>query len=137
MKIFILDKTSFLLPDSHGTTCSNYRCKKVSRFPPNAKEAWFRTVLLLNRCLQNSNESHSERQARKYAFPELLDHSVAIVPMIVKTLKTLGQKLKAEIRVYRLVLRDKRTPRLPKVLLGLAFVSNDKGKKHLSSDNWS
>ena len=41
--------------------------------------------------------------------------------MIIKTLKTLGQKLKAEIRVYRLVLRDKRTPLLPKVLLGLAI----------------
>ncbi len=57
--------------------------------------------------------------------------------MIVKTLKTLGQKLKVEIRVYRLVLRDKRTPLLPKVLLGLALVSNDKGKNHLSSNNWS
>lgn len=41
--------------------------------------------------------------------------------MIFTTLKTLGQKLKREVRVYRLVLRDKRTPLLPKILLGLAI----------------
>lgn len=41
--------------------------------------------------------------------------------MIFKTLKTLGQKLKHEVRVYRLVLSDTRTPILPKILLGLAI----------------
>lgn len=41
--------------------------------------------------------------------------------MIFKTLKTLGQKLKYEVRVYRLVLSDPRTPILPKMLLGLAI----------------
>jgi uncharacterized membrane protein YkvA (DUF1232 family) len=41
--------------------------------------------------------------------------------MIFNTLNTLGQKLKREVRVYRLVLRDPRTPTLPKILLGLAI----------------
>lgn len=35
-------------------------------------------------------------------------------------LKAVGQNLKREIQVYRLVLKDHRTPRLAKVLLGLA-----------------
>ena len=35
-------------------------------------------------------------------------------------LKAAGRNLKREIRVYRLVLKDHRTPRLAKILLGLA-----------------
>ena len=35
-------------------------------------------------------------------------------------LKSVGRKLKHEIKVYQLVLRDSRTPRLAKFLLGLA-----------------
>ena len=38
----------------------------------------------------------------------------------MKRLKNLGQSIRREIRVYQLVLRDPRTPRLPKLLLGLA-----------------
>lgn len=36
-------------------------------------------------------------------------------------LKSAGKDLKREIRVYRLVLKDRRTPRLAKLFLGLAF----------------
>ena len=36
-------------------------------------------------------------------------------------LKKLGKQLKREIKVYRLVARDKRTPRLGKIVLGLAI----------------
>jgi uncharacterized membrane protein YkvA (DUF1232 family) len=35
-------------------------------------------------------------------------------------IRTVGRKLKEELELYRLVLRDPRTPRLAKVLLGLA-----------------
>lgn len=35
-------------------------------------------------------------------------------------MKSMGRKLKEELAVYRLVMRDPRTPRLAKVLLGLA-----------------
>jgi len=35
-------------------------------------------------------------------------------------LKAVGRNLKREIRFYRLVLKDHRTPRLAKILLGLA-----------------
>ncbi|TAJ35174.1 MAG: DUF1232 domain-containing protein [Nitrospirae bacterium] len=35
-------------------------------------------------------------------------------------LKTTGRNAKREIQVYRLILKDHRTPRLAKVLLGLA-----------------
>lgn len=35
-------------------------------------------------------------------------------------LKAVGRNLKREIQVYRLVLKDHRTPRLAKILLGLA-----------------
>lgn len=37
------------------------------------------------------------------------------------TLRAAALKLKRELRTYRLVLRDKRTPRLAKLLLGLAI----------------
>ena len=36
-------------------------------------------------------------------------------------LKIVAERLKREIRVYRLVLKDSRTPRLAKILLGLAL----------------
>jgi len=36
-------------------------------------------------------------------------------------LKAVGRSLKREILVYRLVLKDHRTPRLAKILLGLAI----------------
>jgi len=36
-------------------------------------------------------------------------------------LKSVGRSLKREIQVYRLVLKDHRTPRFAKVLLGLAI----------------
>ena len=39
---------------------------------------------------------------------------------LINKLKTIGKNFKRELRVYRLVLRDERTPRLPKLLLGLA-----------------
>ncbi len=35
-------------------------------------------------------------------------------------MKAVGRNLKREIQVYRLVLKDHRTPRLAKILLGLA-----------------
>lgn len=35
-------------------------------------------------------------------------------------LKMLGKKLKREIKVYRLLLKDERTPKAAKILLGLA-----------------
>jgi len=39
---------------------------------------------------------------------------------MLNRLKSLGQSLKRELKVYRLVLKDKRTPRVAKALLGLA-----------------
>ena len=36
-------------------------------------------------------------------------------------LKAVGRNLKQEVKVYRLVLRDHRTPKLAKILLGLAI----------------
>ena len=39
---------------------------------------------------------------------------------MLKRLKAAAAKLRREIRVYQLVLRDPRTPRLPKWLLGAA-----------------
>ena len=39
---------------------------------------------------------------------------------LINKLQTIGQRFKRELRVYRLVLRDTRTPWLPKLLLGLA-----------------
>jgi uncharacterized membrane protein YkvA (DUF1232 family) len=38
----------------------------------------------------------------------------------VEQLRTVARSLKHELSVYRLVLKDPRTPRLPKILLGLA-----------------
>jgi len=38
----------------------------------------------------------------------------------VDKLKAISKGLKRELRVYQLVLRDERTPRLPRLLLGLA-----------------
>jgi uncharacterized membrane protein YkvA (DUF1232 family) len=40
---------------------------------------------------------------------------------IFDRLQSIGRNLKHEIKVYQLVLRDSRTPRLAKVLLGLAI----------------
>lgn len=40
--------------------------------------------------------------------------------VLLKKLKLLGQTFKRELRVYQLVLRDPRTPRVAKFLLGLA-----------------
>jgi len=40
---------------------------------------------------------------------------------VFKKLKELARKIKNEAEVYRLVLKDKRTPRLAKVLLGFAI----------------
>jgi uncharacterized membrane protein YkvA (DUF1232 family) len=39
----------------------------------------------------------------------------------MKRLKDIAQTLKNEVKVYQLVLRDKRTPLLGKVFLGLAI----------------
>jgi uncharacterized membrane protein YkvA (DUF1232 family) len=39
---------------------------------------------------------------------------------LINKLQTIGKNFKRELRVYRLVLRDTRTPWLPKLLLGLA-----------------
>jgi uncharacterized membrane protein YkvA (DUF1232 family) len=39
---------------------------------------------------------------------------------MLERLKSVGRNVKAELKVYRLVLRDRRTPLLAKVLLGLA-----------------
>jgi uncharacterized membrane protein YkvA (DUF1232 family) len=36
-------------------------------------------------------------------------------------LKTIGHEIKSEIKVYRRVLKDKRTPKIAKILLGLAI----------------
>lgn len=36
-------------------------------------------------------------------------------------LKLLGKRVKREIKVYQLVARDKRTPRLAKIVLGIAI----------------
>lgn len=41
--------------------------------------------------------------------------------MIFTTLKTLGQQPKREVRVYRRVISDTRTPLFPKIWLGLAI----------------
>jgi len=38
-----------------------------------------------------------------------------------ETLKSAGKKLKREIKVYQLVRKDKRTPKMAKFLLGLAI----------------
>jgi len=35
-------------------------------------------------------------------------------------LKSVGRNVKRELRVYRFVLKDKRTPKISKILLGLA-----------------
>ena len=40
---------------------------------------------------------------------------------IVDRLNSIGRNLKHEIKVYQLVLRDSRTPKLAKVFLGLAI----------------
>jgi uncharacterized membrane protein YkvA (DUF1232 family) len=39
---------------------------------------------------------------------------------MLERLKSVGRSVKAELNVYRLVLKDRRTPLLAKVLLGLA-----------------
>jgi uncharacterized membrane protein YkvA (DUF1232 family) len=39
---------------------------------------------------------------------------------LLDKLKTIGKNLKNEIKVYQLVLKDRRTPKLAKILLGLA-----------------
>ncbi len=40
---------------------------------------------------------------------------------MIKKLKSFGKKLKKEIKVYQLVLKDKKTPRLAKFFLGLTI----------------
>lgn len=40
---------------------------------------------------------------------------------LINKLQTIGKNFKRELRVYRLVLRDTRTPWLPKLLLGFAI----------------
>jgi uncharacterized membrane protein YkvA (DUF1232 family) len=40
---------------------------------------------------------------------------------MLSKLKLLGKRVKREIKVYQLVARDKRTPRLAKVVLGIAI----------------
>lgn len=40
---------------------------------------------------------------------------------LLERIKTLGKSLKLEIKVYRLVLKDSRTPFIPKLILGLAI----------------
>lgn len=42
------------------------------------------------------------------------------VPTLLQKLRTAGRDLKREVRVYRLVLQDQRTPKLAKLLLALA-----------------
>ena len=39
---------------------------------------------------------------------------------LLQKLKTIGRAFKHELRIYQLVLKDPRTPKLAKVLLGLA-----------------
>lgn len=39
---------------------------------------------------------------------------------VIENIRAVGRRLKEELRVYRLVLRDPRTPRLARVILGLA-----------------
>lgn len=39
---------------------------------------------------------------------------------MLSKLKSIGRNLKRELRVYRLVLKDSRTPRLAKILLSIA-----------------
>jgi uncharacterized membrane protein YkvA (DUF1232 family) len=39
---------------------------------------------------------------------------------VIENIRAVGSRLKEELRVYRLVLRDPRTPRLARILLGLA-----------------
>lgn len=41
--------------------------------------------------------------------------------MIIKKLKILSQSLKKQLKLYRLVLKDKRTPLIAKLLLGSAI----------------
>jgi uncharacterized membrane protein YkvA (DUF1232 family) len=43
-----------------------------------------------------------------------------IYQIMLEKLKSVSTNLKRELRVYRLVLEDKRTPHLAKILLGLA-----------------
>lgn len=40
---------------------------------------------------------------------------------MLEMLKSIGDRLQIEIRIFRLVLKDERTPQLPKCLLGLAL----------------
>ena len=40
---------------------------------------------------------------------------------MLETLKAAARRIRREFKVYRLVLQDKRTPKLAKVLLGLAL----------------
>ena len=44
----------------------------------------------------------------------------AILRAVLERLKSTARKLKQEFRVYRLLLKHRRTPRLAKILLGLA-----------------
>ncbi len=39
---------------------------------------------------------------------------------MIERLKSVGKSLKREVKVYRLVLKDGRTPRISKIMLGLA-----------------
>ena len=41
---------------------------------------------------------------------------------VIARLKSIGRNLKRELKVYRLVCKDRRTPKLAKFLLGLAVV---------------
>jgi len=43
------------------------------------------------------------------------------VPDMLETLKSAAKIITRELKVYRLVLKDRRTPKLAKVLLGLAL----------------
>jgi uncharacterized membrane protein YkvA (DUF1232 family) len=40
---------------------------------------------------------------------------------MIKKLKAIAENFKKELKLYRLVFKDKRTPLLPKILLGLAL----------------
>jgi uncharacterized membrane protein YkvA (DUF1232 family) len=46
--------------------------------------------------------------------------AVILLPMQLDNLRSTGRKLKYEIKVYQLVMKDCRTPKLAKFLLGLA-----------------
>lgn len=43
------------------------------------------------------------------------------VSVMFDKLKSVGRNLKHELRVYQFVLKDKRTPKISKILLGLAI----------------